>query len=446
MSFALPDRLGPYEVRAKLAEGGMASIYLGHRVSGSGPSHVALKVIKEEFARNAEFVDMFVDEARIIAKLDHPNVVKLYDAGREGERLYFAMELLMGQSLWHVWEACRERSIRLRYDMAAWIGARVAEGLHHAHEVKDGKGVPQELVHRDVNQTNIFLTYDGQVKIIDFGLAKALGRISRTGAGVVKGKLAYMSPEQTIGKPVDRRTDVFALGTTLWELTCDRRLFRGKDDAETLKAVHEAVVPPAVEIVAGYPTWLWEVIRRALARDPNQRYQTAGELARALDACSLRGGRRISASSLSEVMGVLFERERLRQAAWFEQASAKPGDEVPDSVDSMRMPTLRPMAVGGNVSYVAMGSESPSASDLFAPAVDERAFEPPARAPAEPTVPAARSNAPLPPPRPPGADPGAEASLVGVPARRRPHPILLLIMLSLLLAGVGAGLAIVLSR
>ena len=158
MPVSLPDRLGPYEVRAKLAEGGMAAIYLGRRVEGTGPSYVALKVIKEEFAKNAEFVDMFVDEARIAAKLDHPNIVKLYDAGREGDRLYFAMELLMGQSLWNVWEACRERGVRLKYDLAAWIGARVAEGLHHAHELKDGRGVSQELVHRDVNQTNIFLT------------------------------------------------------------------------------------------------------------------------------------------------------------------------------------------------------------------------------------------------------------------------------------------------
>ncbi len=353
-----PDRLGPYEVRAKLAEGGMAIIYLGRRVVGSGPPFVALKVIKEEYAKNPEFVDMFVDEARIVAKLDHPNIVKLYDAGREGDRLYFAMELLMGQSLWNVWQACRERTVRVRYDLAAYVGARVAEGLHHAHELRDAKGVSQELVHRDVNQTNIFLTYDGQVKVIDFGLAKALGRISRTGAGVVKGKLAYMSPEQTTGRRIDRRTDVFALGTTLYEITVDQRLFRGKDDAATLRAVHDAAVPDAQSLVAGYPTWLWEVVKKSLARDASDRYQSAEEMARALDACSLMGGRRLSATSVAEVLAVLFQHEQSRQAAWFAEASA------PDLADAA-MPTLRPPTAHG--SFTPMGLVLAPSSELFAP-------------------------------------------------------------------------------
>lgn len=425
MPATLPDRLGPYEVRAKLAEGGMAAIYLGRRVEGEGPPYVALKVIKEEFAKNAEFVDMFVDEARIAAKLEHPNIVKLYGAGREGDRLYFAMELLMGQSLWNVWEACRERGVRLKYDLAAWIGARVAEGLHHAHELKDSRGVSQELVHRDVNQTNIFLTYDGQVKIIDFGLAKAVGRISRTGAGIVKGKLAYMSPEQTVGKTIDRRTDVFALGTTLYELTCDRRLFRGKDDTETLKAVHDAVIPDATRIVRGYPPWLWGVLRRALQRDPARRYPTALEFARALDAGSLEGGRRISASSLADVLAVLFERERLRQAAWLAEASASDDRRVP------RMKTLRPPTTDGHVSYVAMGLPVPASSDLFAPA-GETPPESDAEALREREERAAGTRASLAPPRP-------------EPVERRLNPIVLLVLLSLALAGAGAALA-VLSR
>ena len=195
----------------------MATVYLGRLAGPPGHEHqfervVALKVIKEEFCRHPEFVTMFLDEAKIISRLSHPNCVQVIELGNEGDRLFIAMELLVGQSLWEVWDVCRTRNVRLRYDLAAWIGARVAEGLHHAHEVKDAQGQPQMLVHRDVNASNIILTYDGHVKVIDFGLAKAKGRAYKTAGGVVKGKLAYLSPEQVAGHPVDRRADAFALG------------------------------------------------------------------------------------------------------------------------------------------------------------------------------------------------------------------------------------------
>ncbi len=319
-------RLGRYEVRAKIAEGGMATIYLGRVVSDAGFGRpVALKVIKDEFCVNREFVNMFLDEAKIVSRLDHQNVVQLIELGKEGHRLFIAMELLMGQSLWSVWDACRERNLRLRYDVVSWIGARVAEGLHHAHELRDAKGEFVNLVHRDVNASNIFITYDGQVKVVDFGLAKAAGRISRTAAGIVKGKLAYMSPEQTVGRPLDRRTDVFALGATLWELTVDRRLFKGKDDVSTLTAVNQAKVPDPTKLVAEYPTALWKVLRTALERDKERRFPTALEMAKALDECSGLEGRKVGAETIAEVMEALFDHERRRMAAWV--AATVPDDE-----------------------------------------------------------------------------------------------------------------------
>src|SRR4051812_19891491 len=175
----------------------MASVYLGRLHGPAGFQRVvALKVIKEEFCRNPEFVTMFMDEAKIVSQLSHPNLVQVIELGTEGDRLFIAMELLFGQSLWQVWDVCRARGVRLRYDMAAWIGARIAEGLHHAHEMKDASGQPLMLVHRDVNASNVFLTYAGEVKVIDFGLAKAANRTYKTAAGIVKGKLAYLSPEQ----------------------------------------------------------------------------------------------------------------------------------------------------------------------------------------------------------------------------------------------------------
>ncbi len=324
---SLPPRLGRYDVRAKIGEGGMATVYLG-RLSGP-PGHedvfervVALKVIKEEFCRHPEFVTMFLDEAKIISRLSHPNCVQVIELGNEGDRLFIAMELLVGQSLWEVWDACRARGVRLRYDLAAWIGARVADGLHHAHDVKDAQGQAQMLVHRDVNASNIILTYDGHVKVIDFGLAKAKGRAYKTAAGVVKGKLAYLSPEQVAGNPVDRRADIFALGTTLWELVVDRRLFKTKDDAETLKRVYAAEVPDPTQLVDGFPPALWQILQRALTRDPANRYQTGAELAHALDAFAQSEGRAVNAAALAQVMRELFAEEAARDQRWISEASA----------------------------------------------------------------------------------------------------------------------------
>ena len=324
---SLPPRLGRYDVRAKIGEGGMATVYLGRLAGPPGHEHqfervVALKVIKEEFCRHPEFVTMFLDEAKIISRLSHPNCVQVIELGNEGDRLFIAMELLVGQSLWEIWDACRTRNVRLRYDLAAWIGARVAEGLHHAHEVRDAQGQPQMLVHRDVNASNIIVTYDGHVKVIDFGLAKAKGRAYKTAGGVVKGKLAYLSPEQVAGHPVDRRADVFALGTTLWELVVDRRLFKTKDDAETLKRVYAADVPDPTTLVDGFPPALWHVLQRALARDPAHRYATAAEFARALDEFGRSEGRAVDAMALTQVMRELFAEEAARDQRWIAEASA----------------------------------------------------------------------------------------------------------------------------
>ena len=320
----------------------MAAVYVARRDDGE---IVALKMIRDEFARNKEFLTMLLDEAKIVGHLRHPNIVRYHELCNEEGTAFIAMELLFGQSLWSVWEACRERGVRLRYDMIAWIGARVADALHYAHELRDGEGGrgdadadtgtgadakgepgnPLGIVHRDVNATNIFVTYDGEIKVIDFGLAKAANRASKTAAGVIKGKVAYMSPEQAVGAPVDRRTDVFALGTTLWEIACDRRLFKHADEVETLKRVHAAEVPDPTRLVDGFPPALWAVLKRALARDPEERYQTAAELARELDGFAGTG---VDAAVVADVMRELFAKERARQEAWINDASAPGGRYV----------------------------------------------------------------------------------------------------------------------
>jgi serine/threonine-protein kinase len=324
----------------------MASVYLGRQSSGHGAFFgrvVALKVIKEEYCRNPEFVTMFLDEAKILSSLSHPNLVQVVEVGSEGNRLFIAMELLMGQSLWEVWNACRARGVRLRYDLLAWVGARIAEGLHSAHEMRDAQGQPLMLVHRDVNQSNIFLTYDGQVKVIDFGLATAKGRAYKTAAGVVKGKIAYLAPEQVAGgRPLDRRADIFALGTTLWELSTDRRLFRGKDDTETLQRIHAAEVPDPTTLVQGYPPLLWETLRVALARDADRRYPTAADFSRALDVVARSEGRAVDARALSDVMRELFRVQHERDQVWLAEASASDGPAPKENMHPPPHATLPP--------------------------------------------------------------------------------------------------------
>src|SRR5580704_13437734 len=182
-AMALPTKIGRYDVRPKLADGGMANVYVGRLSGPSGFEKLhAIKVIKPEFSKDKDFTNMFLDEARIAAKLSHPSIVQVHELGEEPEskRLFIAMELLFGESLWDIWFTARAKDQKLPEDLVAWIGARIADGLHHAHELEAG-GVKQNVIHRDVNPSNVFVTYDGQVKIIDFGLAKAKNRVTETG-------------------------------------------------------------------------------------------------------------------------------------------------------------------------------------------------------------------------------------------------------------------------
>jgi serine/threonine protein kinase len=323
----VPTKLGRYQVLAKIGEGGMAVVYLGRRlgpaIAEDDDAFVALKVIKDEFAHREDFVAMFLDEVKIVASLRHPSIVRLLEFGQEGKRLYCALELVMGQSLWRVWDACKMRRSRLRYDWLAYVGARTAEGLHVAHELRDEHGNQVGFVHRDVSPSNVLLSYDGRVKIIDFGLAKAQHRLSKTTVGVVKGKYAYMAPEQAATSKVDRRADIFALGVTLWELSCDRRLFKRKNDVETLIAVGAGQVPDPCTLVWGYPRPLWRVLRRAMRKEPEKRFPTALEMSHELDGYARSEGRSLGQNDVASVMQALFPLEAENDAALLADVSAQ---------------------------------------------------------------------------------------------------------------------------
>jgi serine/threonine protein kinase len=272
------SHLGRFEVGAKIGGGGMATVYVGRDVREDGTEKlVALKVIRDELAQDEQFANMFIDEAKILSRLSHPNVIQTLEYGITGVHRFIAMELLNGRTAADIFEALVAAGDRFDLAVAAWVCARVAEGLHSAHELVDEGGAPLSVIHRDVNPSNIFLTHAGEVKLIDFGLARARVRVSKSAEGVVKGKIPYLAPEQAFGEPIDRRIDIYALGTTLWELTTMRRLFKRDNDVDTLKAIREAVIPDPREENPDFPDALWRIIERSLRRERDERYGTAEE-------------------------------------------------------------------------------------------------------------------------------------------------------------------------
>ncbi len=279
----LPPKLGRYDVVSRVAMGGMAELLLGKLAGPSGFERaVAIKRILPHYAQHPSFVQMFLDEGRLAARIGHPNVVQVHELGQEGEDLYLVMELLQGESAAGVLRRLHARNAQLPPELAVHIVASACAGLHAAHELKDASGKTLGLVHRDVSPQNLFVSYDGTVKVLDFGVAKAADRISQTEQGTIKGKLEYMSPEQARGSSIDRRSDVFSLGAVLHELLTRKRLFRRSNPGATWNAVCADPIPPPSSVVPGVPAALDAVCLRALERDPARRYATALELRRAL--------------------------------------------------------------------------------------------------------------------------------------------------------------------
>ncbi|MGE0788184.1 MAG: serine/threonine-protein kinase [Sandaracinaceae bacterium] len=272
-------RLGRYERLARLASGGMAEIYLARLKGPAGFNRiVVIKQVLPHLARRARFRDMFLDEARLVASLHHPNIVQVHELGQEGDELYLVMEYLDGEPLSRVIGSLARQKRTIDFALAAHLVARACHGLHAAHEHVDEDGNALCLVHRDVSPQNLFITYDGAVKVLDFGIAKAENRTSMTATGEVKGKHAYMSPEQCLAEPVDRRTDVFALGTVLWEMTTGKRLFHRDNELLVFKAIVEQPVIHPSQVVDGYPPELERIVLRALEKDREARYPTAAAM------------------------------------------------------------------------------------------------------------------------------------------------------------------------
>ncbi len=322
---APPERIGRYELRYELASGGMASVYLAlvNGVAGF-EKLVALKRIHRHLAKEKGYMEMFFDEAKIASRITHPNVCSVFDFGEADGEHYLAMEYLVGEPLSRVCvrvasspEQRRDPLLPLRM---ARIIADACEGLHAAHELKDAHGDLLHVVHRDVSTRNLFVTYVGGVQVVDFGVASARERLHQTSTGEVKGTLAYMAPEQLKSKSIDRRTDIWALGVALWETLAIQRLFKRDTAANTMYAVlTDEIVAPS-EVRKQVPKELDEIVLKALKRDPNERWQTAREMGRALRQFLGTQEAVIDSAELSEWMAEVFPQGEARKTQLMELA------------------------------------------------------------------------------------------------------------------------------
>ncbi len=307
MTLAAGTPIGKYVVRRKLAEGGMAEIYLAAALGPEGfEKDVVIKRVRPGLAGDPDFVRMFIAEARVASRLNHANLVHIFDFDKHQDTYYLAMEYVRGHSLWELRRRCQERGVALPPILVAQIGMEVARGLAYAHRLTEN-GQSLELVHRDVTPHNVLLSFDGAVKLTDFGIAKAGGRA--TGSGMLKGKFAYMSPEQARGDLVDARTDVFALGVTLWELLTGARLFEGDGDVAVLRAVQERLIVPPARLNPAVAAPLDAAVMRALERDRDRRWATAHELERALAEVLLGGARSLEDTDVGAFLRRMFPEE-----------------------------------------------------------------------------------------------------------------------------------------
>ena len=306
---------GRYRLMAKLGRGGMADVYLAVTEGSEGPAQfqklLVIKMLKSEFCEDAEFVSMFLDEARLAARLNHPNVVQTVEAGESGGRYYLAMEYLEGQPLHRVLRNAHAQAM-LSTGMRLYILGQALTGLHYAHERKDYDGSQLEIVHRDFSPSNLFVTYDGHVKLMDFGIAKARDSTSETRVGVFKGKAGYIAPEQARGEAVDRRADIYSAGVVLWELVTGRRLWSGLTQLQTLRRVVSGEVPSPRSIDTRLDPELERMCMKALAFSAASRYATASEFAHDLEMFAQRSCPPVFGRDLGGMIARSFTEDRNR--------------------------------------------------------------------------------------------------------------------------------------
>lgn len=364
------DKLGKYDLVRQIAVGGMAELYLARTVGLEGfEKLVVLKRILPQYVTNANFVNMFLNEARLVATLQHPNIAQVFDIDQDGVDYFFSMEYVHGQDLGQVVASAQESGVPISLDAALTVIAGLCAGLHYAHEKVGPDGVPLQVVHRDVSPSNVLVSYDGAVKLTDFGIARS--GTNGTTRGGLKGKIAYMSPEQCRGKvALDRRSDVFSVGTILYELTAGRLPFTDETEYGILNQIVNRDVEPPGRFVPDYSPALSAIVMRAMARNPDQRFATALELQKALEDFALEHRVRVSPIVVGRLMGTLYptrleewDHARAQGAFFVEQhivrtlAETSRASDLHDRVDAQ---TGEQTAVGDDTSVTGQTNAEPT--------------------------------------------------------------------------------------
>lgn len=419
-------RFGKYDLLGYLATGGMGQLHLARSSGIEGfEKLVVIKQVSPDLARSAEFVSLFLDEARLAARLHHPNIVQVFDAGVVAERYFFAMEFVHGEDARTILARARERGRPLTLAEALEVGTNLCSGLHHAHELRDDDGNRAGVVHRDVSPSNVLVSYDGGVKLTDFGIATAAGGGDEAGR-TLRGKARYMSPEQLRGDPIDRRSDVFSLGLVLYELTTMAPGFRGDEAELAARRAGSAEIAPPSTHVPSYPDELADIVLRATATDPAQRQQTAQELQLELEAFAQRAVVGLSSIHVAELMTQLFEVE-IRSWHAARSGGRLLADHLMESgTVSLGRPQVSPRAAVGRsrVLSIALATAIACAVSLAAAWIwfssPNAAGEPPPRPAAAPAPPLDPVDAELaPPPAAPATSPPARPARAAEPAPRK---------------------------
>jgi serine/threonine-protein kinase len=303
-----------YRVVEKLESGGMAEVFRAESEGLQGfKKQVAIKRVLPHLSEKKKFISMFLDEARLSAQLSHSNCVQVFDIGVGDNAYFIVMEYVDGANLKAIAESLRKHGREFPVQPATLIALEICKGLSYAHELRDPNGVDLKIVHRDMSPPNVLVTKYGEIKIVDFGLAKANSQLERSEPGIIKGKFSYLSPEAAMGQEVDARTDIFAVGIILWELLAGQRLFLGETDFQTVKKVQQAVVPSISSINKAVPPELEKIITRTLAREPAARYQTARELGVDLNKFMFKFGQPVSTFDIASLVAVTMrDRARMR--------------------------------------------------------------------------------------------------------------------------------------
>ena len=326
-----PKQFGKYQLLDKIAIGGMAELFRAKLTGAQGfEKLIAVKRILPNLSREANLVTAFIDEAKLAALLHHENIIQIYDFGSMDEQYFIAMEYLFGKDLRTITRTARAKDLALGLENILYIISRICAGLDYSHNLRDLQGKPLNIIHRDINPQNILITYEGQVKIIDFGIAKAASHNTQTRENLIKGKLAYMSPEQANGQKIDHRSDIFSTGIILYELLAARRMFSG-ETMHVLSLVRDAEYDPPEEVIPELPDKLNAILHQALAKDPDERYQSAGEMLADIEEFMFERSLRPNARSFAGYLKELFEEEYAEEemALWAKTQIYEAGEQVP---------------------------------------------------------------------------------------------------------------------